>query len=155
MAFPKMASSSQLSHHNSSTCENDNQSSAPNRSARNAKIPQENKARCARFPSKKKNTMTCDLHGCSVPQALTIALSTITNRPAVCEKINFIVGQGVHSKDSIPLLKLTLLDELSKRGYRSRVMPQNPGVLEVFPYQIERASRGSHQSMIIQIGKSN
>jgi hypothetical protein len=34
-------------------------------------------------------------------------------------------------------------------------MAQNAGILEVFPYQIERASRTSHQSMIIEIGKSN
>jgi hypothetical protein len=59
-------------------------------------------------------------------------------RSATCEKINVIIGRGLHSKKSIPLLKLTLENELTQRGYRCRVMANNPGILEVFPYQVER-----------------
>jgi hypothetical protein len=88
--------------------------------------------------SKHGRVVTCDLHGCSIPRALEIALMEIAERPPNCQKVNFIVGKGLHSLATDLLLRNALMDELPKHGYSCRLMNKNEGILEVFPFQIEK-----------------
>jgi hypothetical protein len=97
---------------------------------------------------KLKRIMTHDLHGYSVPEGLFVAMHALANRPEFCEKVNFVVGRGIHSKEALPLLKIALQDEMAKQGYTCRVMSKNPGIVEVFPYRISSA-RGEKKPQIV------
>jgi hypothetical protein len=87
-----------------------------------------------------KRIMTDDLHGCSVPEALSVAMDALANRPELCEKVNFLAGRGIHSKDSILLLKIAVQEEVTKRGDIWGVMTKDSGILVVFFYEISPAS---------------
>jgi hypothetical protein len=87
---------------------------------------------------KQGKVVTCDLHGCSIAGALAIASTEISNRPPNCEKINLIVGKGLHSTTTGPHVSSSLMNEITKWGYHCRLMDKNTGILEVFPFQIEK-----------------
>jgi hypothetical protein len=82
--------------------------------------------------------MTEDLHGLTTTCAQSKAFQILENKPPNVEKVNLIVGQGFHSKDGISSLRPVLLQALESRGYYCRVMERNPGIIEVFPFQVAK-----------------
>lgn len=84
---------------------------------------------------KKWKTKTLDLHGLSKRQALIEVQQTLTDvvRSGEHNKINFITGQGKHSKGE-PVLKPAVLFYLQNVGCPRRIHPRNPGIVEAFPF---------------------
>jgi hypothetical protein len=109
------------------------------------------KARKRNYTSAAGDILTLDLHGCQTHVAVTRALQALATRPANVRKVNLIIGQGMHSKDSASRLRPALLNALQSLGYSCRLMERNPGILEVFPFVIARRSQPDACSPIISV----
>jgi DNA-nicking Smr family endonuclease len=65
-----------------------------------------------KYTSGAGDILTLDLHGCQTHIAVTRALQTLATRLVNVRKVNLIIGQGTHSKDSASRLRPALLDAL-------------------------------------------
>ena len=88
-----------------------------------------------RDPVRHWKTKTVDLHGFSKRDALLEVQQTLTDvvRSRGFDKINFITGQGKHSKGEA-VLKPAVLFYLQNMGCQRRIHPRNPGIVEAFPF---------------------
>ena len=81
-----------------------------------------------------RKTLTIDLHGYTKRQALQEVRDVMTDviHNYSHDKVNFIVGQGKHSKGE-PVLKPAVLMYLRSVGLDCRIHARNPGIVEAFP----------------------
>ena len=81
-----------------------------------------------------RKTLTIDLHGYTKSQALQEVRNVMIDviHKYSHDKVNFIVGQGKHSKGE-PVLKPAVLMYLRSVGLNCQIHPRNPGIVETFP----------------------
>ena len=98
-------------------------------------VPEVEVSRQASTEYKRWKTKTVDLHGFSKRDALLEVQQTLTDvvRSRGFDKINFITGQGKHSKGEA-VLKPAVLFYLQNMGCQRRIHPRNPGIVEAFPF---------------------
>jgi hypothetical protein len=80
-----------------------------------------------------KKTKTVDLHGYTVDEACDVARETMANLASGFKKVNFITGRGVHSRNGEAKIRPMILHLMNFLGYERRLMPANPGIIEVLP----------------------
>jgi hypothetical protein len=79
-----------------------------------------------------KRVLAVDLHGYSRKEAVDKVWSVLAGLASWVEKVNFITGRGVHSRNETPLLRPMLLRMFEEGGIPAAQMLSNPGIVQVF-----------------------
>lgn len=77
-------------------------------------------------------TLTLDLHGMRKPECQWYIENVLeATKNSKYSKINFITGKGKHSVNKVPILRPLVMEISDKKGFKSRLLDENPGVVQV------------------------